>query len=63
MRKTDLTKITFMIPVRFDSMIRLENLILSVNYICRNFKTNIIVLQASKYDNRYVKKLLAIKAV
>ena len=63
MRKTDLTKITFMIPVRFDSMIRLENLILSVNYICRNFKTNIIVLQASKYDNGYVKKLLGNKAV
>ena len=52
---------TFMIPVRFDSIIRLENLVLSVNYICRNFNTNIIVLQAAKYDNGYVKKLLGNK--
>ena len=62
MKKSDLSKITFMIPVRFDSMIRLENLILSVNYICKNFNTNIIVLQASNYDNGVIKKLLVKKA-
>lgn len=62
MRKSDLSKITFMIPVRFDSIVRLENLILSVNYICKYFHTNIVVLQASNYDNGFLKKLLAKKA-
>ena len=62
MKKTDLLKITFMIPVRFDSMIRLENLMLSINYLYRNFNTNIVVLQASNYDNGFLKKLLVKKA-
>ena len=51
-----------MIPVRFDSIVRLENLILSVNYIWKYFHTNIVVLQASNYDNGFLKKLLAKKA-
>lgn len=61
MKKVDLSKVTFMIPVRFDSIVRLENLLLSVNYLCRHFITNIIVLQAAKYDNGFVKKLLGNK--
>lgn len=57
----NLTDITFMIPVRIDSMIRFENLLLTIQSIQRNFITNIIVLEASDYNNGLVQKLLGNK--
>lgn len=62
MKKDKLKQITFMIPVRLDSIVRLENLLMSVNYLYCHLNTNIIILQASKYDNGLVSKLLARKA-
>ena len=39
--RIDLTDTTFIIPVRIDSMIRLENLLMSVDSIVRYFRTRI----------------------
>jgi len=55
-KKYSLLDFTFLIPVRIDSIVRLENLIVSVNYILKHFNTNILILQASDYDNGLVKK-------
>ena len=52
---------TFIIPVRTDSVVRLENLILSVQSLLRNFDTHIIVLEAASYPNGIIQKLLGNK--
>jgi len=57
--KFDLKDTTFIIPVRIDSMIRLENLLLTVDNLESNFNTNIIVIEASYYNNGLLKKLLS----
>ena len=49
--RIDLTDTTFIIPVRIDSMIRLENLLMSVDSIVRYFRTRILILEASSYQN------------
>jgi len=49
--KTDLKDTTFIMPVRLDSIARLENLILAVNCIQKYFDTNIFVLEAAPYCN------------
>jgi len=56
--KYDLKNTTFLIPLRAESMVRLENLLMTVEYLTRNFDTNIIVLQADKYENGLVPRLL-----
>lgn len=58
MRKIDLTDVSFLIPVRLDSIVRLENLIAAVTYLSRIFDTKIVVLQADKYENGFLRKLL-----
>ena len=50
MDKTDLTDITFLIPVRIDSPDRQENLKLVLEFIKKHFDTNIIVLEADKKE-------------
>ena len=45
---TDLTSVTFNIPVKIDSPERLENLKLTVDYILHHFNTNIIVYEVAK---------------
>lgn len=62
MKKFDLTDFTFLIPVRIDSIVRLENLMMTVDYIQRNFDTNIIILHASKYENTFIPKLLNMRS-
>ena len=59
--KTDLKDVTFMIPVRIDSIIRLENLISVVQYLFRHFDCRIMVLEADAYNNGIIKKLLGPK--
>ena len=59
--RTDIRDITFIIPVRLDSIIRLENLILSVQSVLKNFNTQIIVLEAASYTNRIIQKMLGNK--
>lgn len=56
--KIDLKNTTFIIPIRLDSIIRLENLLLTVDCIQNNFDTNIIVLEASPYCNRIISSVL-----
>lgn len=55
-KKYSLLDFTFLIPVRIDSIVRLENFIMSVNYILKHFDTNILILNASGYDNGLVKR-------
>ncbi|MDL2277482.1 hypothetical protein LJC57_02710 [Parabacteroides sp. OttesenSCG-928-G07] len=56
--KTNLKDTTFIIPVRVDSMIRLENLILTVECIQKDFDTNIVVLEAASYNNGVIQSQL-----
>ncbi|MDB5141105.1 MAG: Uncharacterized protein JWR12_3021 [Mucilaginibacter sp.] len=48
--KRDLSDVTFLIPIRIDTNDRLQNLYTIINYIDRNFKTNIILLEADKKE-------------
>ena len=55
--KINLKDTTFIIPIRIDSIVRLENLILTVDCIQNNFETNIVVLEAATYDNMLIQFL------
>lgn len=56
--KANFKDVTFLIPVRIDSINRLENLLASIRYLLSNLYTNIIVLEANKYDNQILRNLL-----
>ncbi len=56
--KSDLSDTTFIIPVRVDSVVRLENLILTLELIHQNFITNVIVLESSYYNNGIISSVL-----
>ncbi|WP_035141048.1 galactosyltransferase-related protein [Flavobacterium daejeonense] len=56
--KVNLKDVTFLIPVKVDSVIRIENLLATVNYIIKNFNTNIIVTEIAKYNNHILGKVL-----
>lgn len=56
--KTDINDMTFLIPIRVDSIVRLENLILSVQSLQKNFDTHITILEASNYPNGIIQKIL-----
>jgi len=57
--KYDLKDTTFIIPVRIDSMIRLENLLLTLDSLESNLDTNIIIIEASYYNNGLLKQLIS----
>ncbi len=52
---------TILYIVHIDSIERLENLVLSVNYILRSISCDIHILEVSAYKNDFVKKLLGHK--
>ena len=56
--KYDLTDTTFIIPVRVDSVVRLENLILCVDHLQERLQSHILILEAAPYNNRMIEKLL-----
>lgn len=56
--KKNLLDTTFIIPIRLDSITRLENIVATVNHLLRNFKTNIIILESSGFCNKFIKRLL-----
>ena len=56
--KTDLTDLTFLFPLKPDSIIRIENLLATTGYILRNFDTNVFVLEVSSYNNGLLSKVL-----
>jgi predicted glycosyltransferase involved in capsule biosynthesis len=58
-KKIDLKDFTFLIPVRFDTIIRIENFLMSIQYLLQNFETNIIVIEADGYDNGIIRKLIS----
>lgn len=58
MMKTDFSDVTFLVPIRLDSIVRLENILMSIKYLLAHFYTNVIVLEASRYNNSILKKLL-----
>jgi len=48
MKRIDLSKATFIIPIRIESDDRLRNVITSVCFLLSNFKTNIIIKEVDK---------------
>ena len=48
--KYDFSDVTFLIPVRVDSLYRLENLQLCVHFLQRYFHTSVKVLEAQNRD-------------
>lgn len=55
--KTDLKDTTFIIPIRIDSIVRLENLILTIDCIQKDFDTTIVVLEAGCYNNGMIQSM------
>ena len=60
--KFDLTDTTFIIPIRIDTVVRLENLLLNVDHLQERFQTNIIILEAAPYNNGIIHSLLKDRA-
>lgn len=56
--RIDLTDVSFIIPVRLDSVHRLENIEMCCSYLLKNFDTNIKVLEAAAHNNKFLAKLL-----
>lgn len=56
--KTNLEDLTFLLPLKVDSIIRIENLLMVIKYLQRNFQTNITVLEVAPYNNGILRKLL-----
>lgn len=56
--KTSITDVTFLIPVRVDSMVRLENLLMVVDFLLTHFSTRIHILEATSYNNGILRTLL-----
>lgn len=51
--------VTFLMPVRIDSMIRLENLQLTINFLKSNFCCRIFLLESDRYNRSLVERLCA----
>ena len=56
--KVDLADVSFLIPVRIDSLERFENLLCVTTYLLSHFETNIIVLEADKENNGLLSGML-----
>ncbi|MBN7814704.1 glycosyltransferase family protein [Algoriphagus pacificus] len=58
MRKINLKDFTVLIPLRIDTVNRLENTLVTVDYLNSNFDTQISVLEASERNSHLLKRLL-----
>lgn len=58
MEKTDLTDVTFIIPLRIDTVNRLENTLVIVDFLLENFNSRVSILEASHRDTGLLCKLL-----
>jgi predicted glycosyltransferase involved in capsule biosynthesis len=58
MTKIDLKDLSFLIPIRLDSMDRMKNILLVLEFIKSNFNTNITILEADKENKlqQYIPK-------
>jgi len=61
MKKFDLTRATFIIPIRIESDDRLRNVITSVCFLLSNFDTNVIIKEVDKTSVFHEKALPQIK--
>lgn len=59
----DLKDVTFIYIIYGDSIIRIENLMASINFLLANFNTKIYVLEVGNYNNGFIKKLLNNKII
>ena len=57
-KKLDFSDLTVLLPVRIDSMIRLENLLTVIKYLQKYFVVDIKVLEASGFDSQILRSLL-----
>ena len=58
MGKLDLKDVTFIIPLRIDTIKRLENTLVIVDFLLENFDTRIKILEASSLDTGILRRLL-----
>jgi len=56
--KTNLEDLTFLMPLKVDSVIRIENLLAVIRYLQRNFQTHIVVSEVGFYDSYLLRRLL-----
>jgi hypothetical protein len=56
--KIDLTDVTFLFPMRIDTIERLENLMEVIRFIRANCETNVHIIEASAYHNKLLSQLL-----
>jgi len=56
--KYPLKDLTFLIPLRADSIIRIENMLMSIRYLLKHFDTNIYILHSSAYENGILHRIL-----
>ena len=57
MKKYDWKDLTFLIPLRIDTIERIENLQMAVGYLLNHAKTNIIILEAYERQTGVIPKL------
>lgn len=57
-QKLDLLDFSFIIIVRLDSISRLENTLLTIEYLNKNLKTKISLLECAPYNNQIFERLL-----
>jgi hypothetical protein len=56
--KIDLSDVTFLFPMRIDTIERLENLMEVIRFIRANCETNVHIIEASAYHNKLLSQLL-----
>lgn len=56
--KSNLKDVTFLILVRLDSIERLENIIITVKFLCKYFDTNIYIRESSSHNNKILSDIL-----
>ncbi|MCG2588208.1 galactosyltransferase-related protein [Rhodohalobacter sulfatireducens] len=56
--RVDFKDVTFLIRIKVDSMDRIENCMMVIDFLSDHFKTNIHVLEVRNYKNRILEKLL-----
>ena len=59
MAKTDLKDITFMIPLKIDTVDRVLNLIMVTEFLLDHFDTKIQILETGHFNNKLLSKLLS----
>lgn len=58
MEKINIRDFTFLIPIRIDSVTRLENTLVSIDYILSHYNTNINIIEATARNTGILEKLV-----